>query len=200
MRVADYIHDGGWWEEAETGIIFKDCNINHNTSLRHHFRSSCIKDELKRLDDHWKKCLAQPECIPAKKIKSVNSSGDILIKPLNKIGFLKDFHIEIKHTIDTAGYSGKETNLFPKFQPHSKQDTRDKMRENEVPHEEKGSQNAEIISVEPVANSQIEITNFKTKTATYIYKAIPEHENLIQVYDNTRAQSFRVITYYRMNF
>ena len=78
-----------WWTETEEGIMFYDCKMNEQTKYKiHHFRSSNINEEVRCLNFYWEQCLSEPQCIPARQIRDVGSTGiTSKMQTLNTIAF-----------------------------------------------------------------------------------------------------------------
>ena len=201
-RISDFILESGWWDECDAGISFNDNKLRHDTSLRvHHFRSSNMKKELNHLDLCWKMCLKNPDLIPAQKVKSPEGSS-FQVLHLNNIKSL-DIEIVQAEELDTpssysTNYFGGEKNIFPPFKKskcesicHS-QDLENDNDDNDVDFDVDFDDNDEddiatIKKIDIIEAQKSEINNvFKTKTGSYLYSVLPEHETLVKSYDQNK--------------
>ena len=188
--------------------MFYDCKMNEQTKYKiHHFRSSNINEEVRFLNLYWEQCLSEPQCIPARQIRDVGSTGmTSKIQTLNTIAFF-DNSMEIEsNQLNTKTTTTTTTNIIidkrnlPPYQPKAQYICQQKEHNEEcntTTHSESNIIMApltshEIYSLKPIKEDILENIksnlNFKSKTAMYIQQIIPKEKVLVKKYDNVRMK------------
>ena len=199
-RIADFLYERCWMIESENGITFFDSIKNTKTLYKpHHFRSFTVKKEIAYVASYWDKCLSNTNLIPARVI--ITEEGDVSKQELNNIQFFNAIEEESMPTcqdpedIIEHAPSIKEP-IFPPYKPKKKCNTKnlvsvtqDEQNIKKISQEKEMSRKEITYSIKPVNEPSVPHTlNFKTKTANYIYKVIPNEEYLIKKYDDVRTK------------
>ncbi|XP_065661972.1 uncharacterized protein LOC136084831 [Hydra vulgaris] len=67
-KIADYLVEGKWWNETNTGVVFFDLENKDSLKKLTHFRSTSITKNNHYIASCWVKCLENLQKIPALKI------------------------------------------------------------------------------------------------------------------------------------